>query len=230
MPNTTADDARGHGSMYIYSRQKGENDEWRVPDVLRFLQKEVQSRERALQMMRSYNQKESQPTHKPWNKSHFSSDMKLRKPSMASAAALHTATQKTQNCLFCESTEHRSEKCPDHDVAARKDKLKRLGRCFICLGPKHIARFCRLKGMSCATCGGRHHVAICEGNEVQTPAAPENTDAVISSVIPQAEQTKSDCENTVLLQTAKAWVIGLDSLMFVACWMEEVKEALCTRM
>lgn len=42
-----------------YSRQRGEDDEWKVRDILRFLQKEVQSRERALQMMRSYNQRGS---------------------------------------------------------------------------------------------------------------------------------------------------------------------------
>lgn len=47
-----------------YSRQRGEDDEWKVPNVLKFLQKEVQSRERAFQMLRSYNQRESQSAHK----------------------------------------------------------------------------------------------------------------------------------------------------------------------
>ncbi|KAK0136087.1 hypothetical protein N1851_028020 [Merluccius polli] len=53
-----------------YSRQRGDQDEWKVPDVLKFLQKEVQSRERALQMMRSYNQRENQSAHKTGNKSY----------------------------------------------------------------------------------------------------------------------------------------------------------------
>lgn len=55
---------------------------------------------------------------------------------------------------------------------------------------------------------------------MHTPAAPENTDAVISSVIPQAEQTKTDCENTVLLQTAKAWVIGPVGRKIVRCLLD----------
>lgn len=174
-----------------------------MPDVLRLLQKEVQSRERALQMMRSYNQRESQSAHNPCSKSYSSSDMKLKKPSMASTAALHTASQKTQNCLFCDSAEHRSEKCPDHKVAACKEKLKKLGRCFECLGPKRIARFCRVKGESCATCGGRHHKAICEENEAHPPTVSENTDTVISSVIPRAERMKSDRENSLSLSLSE---------------------------
>lgn len=115
--------------------------------MLKFLQKEVQSRERALQMMRSYNQREDQSAHKTCSKPYSASDLKLKKPSMTSVAALHTADQKTQDCLFCDSAEDKSENCSEHQVSARKDKLKKLGRCFVCLGPKHIARFCRLKGM-----------------------------------------------------------------------------------
>ena len=47
-----------------YSRQRGVDDEWKVAEIVSFLQKEVLSWERALQMTRSYyQQKES----KPWN-------------------------------------------------------------------------------------------------------------------------------------------------------------------
>jgi hypothetical protein len=48
-----------------YSRQRGVDDEWKVAEIISFLQKEVQSRERALQMTRSCNQ---QKEIKPWNK------------------------------------------------------------------------------------------------------------------------------------------------------------------
>lgn len=205
-----------------YSRQRGDQDEWKVPDVLKFLQKEVQSRERTSQMMRSYNQRENQPAHKTCSKSSSTSDIKLKKPSMTSAATLHTATQKKQNCLFCDSAEHKSESCPDRNVSARKEKLKKLGRCFVCLGPKHIARFCRSKSMSCATCGGRHHVAICEKSDTPPPppAVSANMDTVISSVIPKAERSKPDTENTVLLQTAKAWVVGPTSRKMIRCLLD----------
>lgn len=203
-----------------YSRHRGDDDEWNVPNVLKFLQKEVQSRERTLQMMKSYNQRENQSANKTCSKSYSANDVKSKKPSMPSAAALHIADQKTQNCLFCDSTEHKSEKCPDHPVSARKEKLKKLGRCFVCLGTKHIARFCRSKCRSCATCGGRHHAAICEKIETSPPAAAANIDTVISSVIPQAEKCKPDIENTVLLQTAKAWVVGPTSRKMVRCLLD----------
>lgn len=53
----------------------------------------------------------------------------------------------------------------------------------------------------------RHHITICEAKETIPPDVPEKTDTAISSVIPQAE-TKSYEENTVLLQTAKAYAVG----------------------
>lgn len=125
-----------------YSRQRGEDDEWKMPDVIKLLQKEVQSGERALQMMKAHNQKESQPTHKPHIKSHCPGEMKPKKLGITSAAALHTVSQKVQNCLFCDGAEHRSKKCPNHKVAARKQKLLKLGRCFVCLG--HIITYCKI--------------------------------------------------------------------------------------
>lgn len=70
-------------------------------------------------MMRSYNQRENQSAHKAYSKSYPASDMKLKKPSMTSAAALHNANQTTQNCLFPDGAENKSENCPDQEVAAR---------------------------------------------------------------------------------------------------------------
>ena len=83
--------------------------------------------------------------------------MKSKRPNMPSAAALHTASQKEQNCLFCDSAAQKSENCPDHNVVTRKEKLKKMGRCFVCQEQKHIAKFCKVKDVSCATCRSRHH-------------------------------------------------------------------------
>lgn len=87
----------------------------------------------------------------------------------------------------------------------------------MCLGAKHIARYCRVKSVPCATCGGKHHPAICEKNEVQPSTVSEPTDTVISSVVPQAEKSNLDSEDTVLLQTAKAWVVGPTGRKIVRC-------------
>lgn len=70
MPNTATNDAED--MAFDYRCQRGEDDEWEVPNVLGLLQEEVQSGERALQMMRSHSKKESQSVHKPCCKSYSS--------------------------------------------------------------------------------------------------------------------------------------------------------------
>ncbi|XP_021468061.2 uncharacterized protein LOC110529827 [Oncorhynchus mykiss] len=178
----------------------------------------------ARQMTRSCNQ---QNESKPWNKSCSSDEMKTKRPNMPSAAALHTASQKEQNCLFCDSADHKSENCPGHNIATRKEKLKKIGRCFVCLGQKHIAKFCKVKDVPCATCGSRHHIAVCTGkrSEVQPPTVSE--DAVVSSVIPHSVKMKPDGQNTVLLQTAKAWVEGPSGRKIARCLLDGGSHIVC---
>lgn len=106
-----------------YSHQRGVDDEWKVSEIVSFLQKEVQSRGRALQMTRSCNQ---QKESKAWNKSRSSNDMKTKRPNMPSAALLYTASQKEQNCLFCDSADHKSENRlrPQYCYTQRETKRK----------------------------------------------------------------------------------------------------------
>lgn len=153
-----------------YSCQRGSDDERKVDEIVRFLQKEVQSRERALQMTTSYTQKEQKPENKSWRQSTFN-EAKWNRSNMQSTAALHTASQKTYNCLFCDSAEHKSENCPNHSITEHKEKIKKMGRCFVCLGQKHIAKTCKVKDVSCENCGRRHHIAVCTGEkgEAQNP-------------------------------------------------------------
>lgn len=75
--------------------QRGEDDECKVPHVLKFLQKEVQSRERAMLMLRLYNQGESQSAYKTCSKSYSASDMKLKKPSEISSCATLSQSEDT---------------------------------------------------------------------------------------------------------------------------------------
>lgn len=68
-----------------------------------------------------------------------------------------------------------------------------------------------------ATCGRRHHIAVCTGkrSEEQPPTAPE--DIVI---IPHSVKMKPDGKNTVLLQTAKAWVEGPGGRTIARCLLD----------
>ncbi|CAI5682672.1 unnamed protein product [Oreochromis niloticus] len=199
-----------------YSRQRNGDEEWKVSEMVTFLQKEVQSRERALQMTKSYNpQKTENKLYKP-----PFSDVRFKRPSIQATAALYTASQKQNTCIFCECEDHKSENCPNNDTLQRKDKLRRMGRCFVCLGQKHIARFCKIKNVSCEKCGRRHHVAVCSGErvDVQAPSQPE--EAVVSSVLPHSARVKPGEQNTVLLQTAKVWIEGPSGRRVARCLLD----------
>lgn len=114
-------------------------------ESLEFLQKEILSRERAMQLIKPGNSKDIQSYRKQCKRPDTSIEMKQKRHHMLSAAVLQTSSQRIQNCLFCDSAAHKTELCPESDIAARKEKRMKMGRCFVCLGPKHIARFCKAK-------------------------------------------------------------------------------------
>lgn len=72
-------------------------------------------------------------------------------PNLPSATALYKGSSNSpQGCLFCDSTSHKSGQCTDNTVSMRKERLKNTGRCSVCLGQWHVAKFCRIKGVSCS--------------------------------------------------------------------------------
>lgn len=48
---------------------------------------------------------------------------------------------------------------------ARKQILRKSGRCFVCLRPGHVSRECRSRSR-CSKCSRRHHTSICSGGEL----------------------------------------------------------------
>ncbi|KAL0152239.1 hypothetical protein M9458_051962 [Cirrhinus mrigala] len=179
-----------------YSRQRGTSDEWKVSKVMEFLQKEILSRERTMQLIKSGNSRESQRYQKPVKRQEASFEMKHRKHNMPSAAVLQTTNQRTQNCLFCDSAAHKPELCPETDITACKDKLMKMGGCFVCLGLKHIARFCKTK------------IAVCEKRKTCTSDTDDNKDNVVSSFASHSVKIQPAKQNTVLLQTIRACAEG----------------------
>ena len=66
-----------------------------------------------------------------------------------------------QVCVFCEKG-HASWKCRTiTDVATRKKKLLRKGRCYVCLMKSHVSRNCPTD-YKCVKCSGRHNVSLCD--------------------------------------------------------------------
>ncbi|KAG1927518.1 hypothetical protein F2P79_024188 [Pimephales promelas] len=201
-----------------YSRQRGSSDEWKVSEVMEFLQNEILSRERTMQLIKSGNSKDSQRYHKPFKRPETLIEMKQKKHNMPSAAVLQTSSQKIPNCLFCDSAAHKTELCTVTEIAARKAKLMKLGRCFVCLGQKHIARFCKAK-VSCTVCGGRHHSTVCEKGETTTSDIDDKDD-VVSSFASHSVKMQSDKQNTVLLQTVRAWAEGPGGRKSIRCLLD----------
>ena len=83
-------------------------------------------------------------------------------PSPSTGFNLFTSntTPSRQSCVFCRKP-HWSDKCTViSDVDARKEFLKKGGRCFLCLKPNHMTKECHKK-KPCYYCQGMHNSAIC---------------------------------------------------------------------
>ena len=63
-------------------------------------------------------------------------------------------------CCYCSQPHQPSDCSTVIQVEARKQSLRRQGRCFSCLRKGHLVRDCRSNNR-CRTCRGRHHTSIC---------------------------------------------------------------------
>lgn len=105
-----------------YTCRTDSSGEWKVPELIQFLQNEVQSRERALQLTRpGITQRDIQTNNRSLGKTTVFCENKPKKWSVPSAMALHTATNAPQTCVYCDSKNHKPEHCPENSVSARKE-------------------------------------------------------------------------------------------------------------
>ena len=128
----------------------------------------------------------------------------------------------TSNCSYCQQA-HFSGECntvtsPDE----RKQILRRLGRCFICLKKFHVSKNCRSLSR-CHKCGGKHHTSICfrgssrgSRTDNKVPEAHSSHVQVLSTsqppgLSPQANAfvstttaMRTNSKTAILLQTARA--------------------------
>ena len=127
------------------------------------------------------------------------------------------ATGSKLTCTYCREN-HASNACKNvTSIAARKEILKRAGRCFVCLKGNHISKDCSSR-MKCLKWRRQHHISICTSNannEVQSLHTP-NVEGLAclpksrashdptreSSVRPTVLYVNAS--TTILLQTAKA--------------------------
>ena len=184
--------------------------EWDLDSLLRVVEEELTARERTAMSL-------SQPLPRRGLE---------RSPHTATTLASSTPST-TPLCCYCQQ-HHPSNGCKMvTQVAARKQILRKTGRCFNCLRRGHIGRVCRSTN-KCVKCSGRHHTSICErdseGLTHSPPKGPANVPQPSGTLTPPthpadlnpeaasyvATPTKSyfcaDPGKVVLLQTAQAHI------------------------
>ena len=123
----------------VASRRFGDTDTWDFTALLRVIEEEVQARERS--SLRGHQESRRPPKTQP-------------------TGATLLADTTLPWCCFCQQ-EHPSQDCQTVvGVEARREALRKTGRCYTCLGKGHVSCTCRSK-IRCISCRGRHHVAIC---------------------------------------------------------------------
>ena len=171
----------------IVSRSKTEK--WDFNEVMQIMEQEVDARERSF----TSTQQTQQPPKNP--------------PPHGTATALNIDSA-TIKCAFCDQ-DHQSHSCLQvTDVKARKEALRKSGRCYLCLRKDHLIRQCRSSPV-CGKCSGKHHSSIC------TRLNQSNTEQRSTSnpQMPSQQQDSHPTRNTnamyvnsqtpILLQTAR---------------------------
>lgn len=134
------------------------------------------------------------------------------------AAVLVAGNPTPPHCVYCEQEHHSTACTVVTDVAARKEALRRSGRCYVCLRKRHISRDCRSSG-NCNKCRGRHHVTICPRTNTRSDASPPTaspgptqggTGGASGSTQGLTNTLYVDAQTPVLLQTARLRIYNLD--------------------
>ena len=201
----------------------------KAKELMDFLKLEVESRERTMNLTQKKEASQNEWRNAGTDKER-TPERRTRRPNFgtmaSSAAAFHTWSPNDSDCLFCGKPDHRSPDCNESTVDIRREKLRRLGRCFVCLGPRHIARNCRAHGIECAQCGRRHHKAIC--NQQSTQKRETTTKTEVDTAQTQCSVSPGDVmvkQSFYKLQPF-GWMRQDKAKLLNFYWMGEVNVAL----
>ena len=187
-------------------------DSWDLRSLLNIFREELQVREKCRFALENTEENHNTAAiNTPLTRSYA-------RQSHATTAALYSDTAGNSRsfritCAFC-ANEHYSRNCEvvtDHN--ARREILRKKGKCYICLRSGHLARDCRSQ-IYCYKCKGRHHTTICDSYSKQsdkkevTPQ-PKSHNQTASKVQAETQTTTNlhvSSQNSILLQTAPAKV------------------------
>lgn len=192
-------------------------EEWKLDQLLKALHDELQARERVAI--------EKPVLNVPGVSSTGKSARQGSTTTHTAATLVSGPNPTTLSCCYCQQT-HSAKDCKVvTQIEARKQILRRSGRCYVCLCTGHISRECRSKAR-CSRCSRRHHTSICSGESASNPDQKEtqtrqntgsdeqdtgshnsrlNVNAPPFSGKPTSTSSTSLCvaaKGTVLLQTA----------------------------
>ena len=186
----------------IISRELTE-EKWDMEKLMKIVDREVDARERS-----ATSRTPNLPPKKPLP----------RGP--PTAAALMASNSGPVHSVFCEQG-HQSISCTVvTDINARKEVLRKSGRCYVCLRKHHISRDYRSSG-SCSECRGRHHVTIrprtsSRANDGPPGASPgpmpEGASQASGSVQVSTSTMYVDSQTPVLLQMARLQLFNFDNV------------------
>ena len=122
-----------------------------------------------------------------------------------------------RECVYCKG-EHYSASCETiTGVPARKEALKKEGRCLVCLARGHCAAQCR-SSKRCRKCSHRHHQSLCEidnsaqnseGTSPQGMLTAQNPGGTSPSQPQTTLTTATRSKTRVLLQTTQSFAFSV---------------------
>ena len=143
-------------------------ESWNLDEVMKIFEQEIDARERT-----SLSSGPSTPRR-----------TQFRTPTATALVANHSGPTSTNvTCAYCGQS-HLSASCTTIvDLPARKEALRKAGRCYVCLKKHHLSKDCR-SNIRCQKCRGRHHVTICyrqDSNMSTPPVSPQGSSIETSS-------------------------------------------------
>ncbi|KAG1656183.1 hypothetical protein GQR58_024091 [Nymphon striatum] len=165
-----------------------------VKDLLKFLQKEVESQEFVSRNTKDFGDKSI--SGKQFVKGKISTSQSL-------------SNNSTQTCVFC-GLSHAAYQCEKFLNSNRESMVKSHKLCFNCLKPGHCVKDCYSK-FSCKTCAKRHHTTLHRqkfATESSTSSEPVNIESPMNNDPSLHSHTYTAPTSTIVLQTALVKVVG----------------------
>ena len=128
---------------------------------------------------------------------------------VGSATGLLSTSASSEQCLFCNSVNHKLNKCDKPmSISERKSILTKAKRCFRCTGIKHSARDCKTSNLKCDNCKGRHVTVMCDP-DWKPKKDSDSTDASTDDKSKLSLISNNDYPN-ILLQTLFVKIFSKD--------------------